>query len=175
MKVTKSLLCRNFFPDNLFQAFFEQVRTVYKIPANLSNGTHILRDLEYRSGPSTLGLVTFCIIFGSVLNTIGAKGQVIKDFFEGVFEILMKLTAVVMWLSSVGMCSIITGKLLGIANLSEILSQLAVFVLCVTLGLAFHQLVMLPLVYFLYLRKNPFAFYVNLVDPWITAFGVSSS
>lgn len=145
------------------------------MPSNMPNDTHILRDLEYRYGPSTLGLVTFCIVFGSVLNTIGQKGRVIKEFFEGIFEVLMKLTAVVMWLSSVGMCSIITGKLLGIANLYEILSQLAMFVFCVSLGLAFHQLVMLPALYFLYLRKNPFAFYANLVDPWITAFGVSSS
>lgn len=135
----------------------------------------IARDSAFRAGPSTLGLVVFCILFGTVLNTIGSKGKVIKEFFEGCFEILMKLTTVVMWLSGVGMCSIITGKLLSIGNLQEILSQLAVFVVCVLLGLAFHQLVMLPLIYFFYIRKNPFAFYSNLADPWITAFGVSSS
>lgn len=167
---------RNFFPDNLFQSFFEQVRTVYKIaPNQLNKQTGLIRDLEYRHGPSTLGLVTFCIVFGSVLNTIGSKGTVIKEFFDGVFEILMKITTIVMWTSSVGMCSIITGKLLSIGNLPDILSQLAVFVLCVTLGLAFHQLVMLPTLYFIHIRKNPFTFYLSLVDPWVTAFGVSSS
>lgn len=158
----------------MFQSFFEQVYTVYKT-SNSSNGIVSTRDLAFRSGPSTLGLVIFCILFGSVLNTIGAKGKVIKEFFEGVFEVLMKLTTIVMWLSGVGMCSIVTGKLLAIGNLPEILSQLAVFVLCVSLRLASHQLVMLPLIYFICLRKNPFKFYSKLADPWITAFGVSSS
>lgn len=158
----------------MFQAFFQQVYTVYKT----SNDTHDMtftRDLAFRMGPSTLGLVVFCILFGTVLNTIGNKGTAIKDFFEGVFEVIMKLTSAAMWLSGVGMCSIITGKLLSIDNLEEILSQLAVFVFCVLLGLAFHQFVMLPLIYFFYIRKNPFSFYSNLADPWITAFGVSSS
>lgn len=175
MLITLNFPFRNFFPDNLFQSFFEQVRTVYIVKGNSSHEIEFVRDLQYRSGPATLGLVTFCILFGSVLNTTGQKGKAVKELFEGTFEVLMKLTSIVMWLSSVGMCSIITGKLLSIENLSDILSQLAVFVFCVTLGLAFHQLVMLPLIYFMYLRKNPFAFYLNLADAWITAFGVSSS
>ncbi|XP_031622947.1 excitatory amino acid transporter 3-like [Contarinia nasturtii] len=150
MKFIDSILDlgRNFFPDNLFQSFFQQVHTVYTT-TNSTNGITVARDLAYRAGPSTLGLVTFCILFGSVLNTIGNKGKVIKDFFEGVFEILMKLTTYIMWLNGVGMCSIITGKLLSIGNLQEILSQLAVFVCCVLVGLAFHQLVMLPTIYFI--------------------------
>lgn len=158
----------------MFQASFEQTYTVYK-QTNTTDGMVTVRDLAFRTGPSTLGLVVFCILFGTVLNTIGNKGKVIKDFFEGVFEVLMKLTTVVMWLSGVGMCSIITGKLLAIKDLNEIISLFAAFVLCVLLGLAFHQLVMLPLIYFFYIRKNPFAFYSNLSEPWITAFGVSSS
>lgn len=165
---------RNFFPDNLFQSFFEQVYTTYKTE-NSSNGIIVSRELAYRAGPSTLGLVIFCILFGSVLNTIGSKGKIIKEFFGDVFEVLMKLTTVVMWLSGVGMCSIITGKLLAIGNLAEIISQLAVFVMCVSLGLAFHQLVLLPSLYFIYLKKNPVKFYSHLAEPWITAFGVSSS
>lgn len=76
------------------------MHTVYKV-SNNTHGMTVARDLAFRTGPSTLGLVVFCILFGTVLNTIGNKGKVIKEFFEGVFEVLMKLTAVVMWLSGV--------------------------------------------------------------------------
>lgn len=168
-------LGRNFFPENLFRAFFQHVHTVYTEKSNSSAENNIVRSLAYRSGPSTLGLVIFSIMFGSILNTIGEKGKVIKEFFEGIFEILMKMTKIVMWLNGIGMCSIITGQLLAISNILEVFSHLAIFLLCVTIAIALHQLIMLPLIYFVFLRKNPFSFFTKLGEPWITSFGVSSS
>lgn len=161
----------------MFQAFFQQVHTVYNTQRSNFSSTDIkiVRNLAHRAGPSTLGLVTFSILFGSILNTIGAKGIVIKEFFEGVFEILMKMTKMVMWLNGIGMCSIITGQLLCISNISEVFSNLAIFLACITFGIVLHQFVMLPSIYFIYLRKNPFVFISKLGDPWMTSFGVSSS
>lgn len=138
------------------------------------DGTTI-RQTSYRNSPNTLGLVVFCLLFGSIANSLGEKGEVIRVFFSTVFDILLNITTKVMWLSGLGVCSIITGKLLMIDNLPEVVSQLALFMCCVILGVFLHQLVLMPAIYFFFIRKNPYKFYISLMDAWVTAFAVASS
>lgn len=163
---------RNFFPENIFQATFQQIHTVY---VKSKNGVSMERKLTYRDGADTLGLVVFCLVFGSVANSFGEKGQIIRVFFGTVFDILLNVTTRVMWLSGIGVCSIITGKLLSIDNLAEVLSQLAVFMVFTIFGMLIHQFVLLPAIYFLFIRKNPYKFLFNLREAWVTAFAVASS
>lgn len=165
-----TFLYRNFFPENLFQATFQQAHTTF---VN-KNGT-LTRELSYRNSPNTLGLVAFCLIFGSIANSLGEKGEVIRVFFSTVFDILLNITTKVMWLSGLGVCSIITGKLLQIGDLPEVVSQLALFMCCVIFGVFLHQLVLMPAIYFFFIRKNPYTFYLSLMDAWVTAFAVASS
>lgn len=165
------LFRRNFFPENLFQATFQQIHT--KFVKNKDD--KFVRELAYRNSPNTLGLVAFCLIFGSIANSLGEKGEVIRVFFSTVFDILLNITTKVMWLSGIGVCSIITGKLLNIENLPEVVSQLALFMCCVILGVFLHQLVLMPAIYFFFIRKNPYKFYFSLREAWVTAFAVASS
>lgn len=106
---------------------------------------------------------------------MGERGKVMKDFFAAVFEVTSKMITTIVWLTGFAVASIIAGKLLSIDKLSEVFTQLAQFIFCVLVGLAFHQLIMLPLIYFIFLRKEPYRFLSNLIDPWITAFAASSS
>lgn len=119
--------------------------------------------------------MVFCLVFGSIANSFGEKGQIIRVFFGTVFDILLNVTTRVMWLSGIGVCSIITGKLLIIDDLAKVLSQLALF-MCVTIfGMLLHQFVLMPAIYFLFIRKNPYKFLYNLREAWVTAFAVASS
>ncbi|KAJ6635585.1 putative sodium-dependent excitatory amino acid transporter glt-6 [Pseudolycoriella hygida] len=167
-------LGRNFFPENLFQATFQQVTTIY-VNKTANNATELTREIVYRNGPNTLGLVVFCLVFGTISNSLGEKGEIIKHFFAAVFDVLLKITTKVMWLSGLAVCSIITGKLLNISNLTEVMSQLALFMICVILGVFLHQLVMMPAIYFFFLRKNPYKFFFSLREAWVTGFAVASS
>lgn len=166
-------------PENLFQATFQQVHTVYKkdgvVNASGPAGLHLVRQLAYRNAPNTLGLVVFCLVFGSAVNSIGAKGQVVKAFFAAVLEALLSTTSKAMWLSGVGVCSIIAGKLLVIDDLQEVMTQLAYYMLTVVGGIVVHQTAVMPLIYFLFVRQNPYRFLLSLGEPWATAFAVSSS
>ncbi|VVC88120.1 unnamed protein product [Leptidea sinapis] len=104
---------RNIFPDNIVQAAFQQAYTVYVEPENVfvnNSAAHeservLVRMVKYRSGTNTLGLVFFCLVFGSLLGTLGAKGQVVVDFFQAIFEVIMKMVTGVMWFTPIGVSS----------------------------------------------------------------------
>lgn len=57
----------------------------------------LIRVIQYRSGTNTLGIVFFCLVFGTFLGTLGEKGQVVIDFFKAVFEVIMRMVSTVMW------------------------------------------------------------------------------
>lgn len=186
------------FPDNLFQASFQQAHTVYvssiskgNILLNL-NDTNVVnssqiddhavpfesemtRDLQYRPGTNTLGIVFFCLVFGTMLGTIGAKGQVVIDFFSAVFEVVMKMVTCVMWLTPIGISSVIAGKILSIDNLAHVMAQLMWFIITVAIGVFIYQWIVMQLIYFIIVRKNPFKFYYGLMHPMLTAFATAST
>lgn len=166
--------------ENLFQATFQQTHTIYVEETNVNeNGTdaklNLIRQLAYRNAPNTLGLVIFCMIFGMSINSIGPKGEIVKSFFSAVLDALLGLTSKAIWLSSIGVCSIICGKILVIEHLQEVMAQLAYYMFTVICGLCVHQMFVLPMIYFVFVRENPYKFLFSLTEPWVMAFAVNSS
>lgn len=62
----------------------------------------------------------FCLVFGSLLGTLGPKGKVVIDFFQAIFEVIMKMVTGVMWFTPIGVSSVIAGKILGVSNVGEL-------------------------------------------------------
>ncbi|XP_026732951.1 excitatory amino acid transporter isoform X1 [Trichoplusia ni] len=174
---------RNIFPDNIVQAAFQQAHTVYtEAPAvfgrNVTDNDTVpalVRVVAYRSGTNTLGLVFFCLVFGSLLGTLGAKGQVVIDFFQAIFEVIMKMVTGVMWFTPIGVSSVIAGKILGVNDVASVMSQLAWFIATVAVGVFFYQLIVMQLIYFLFLRRNPYKFYWGLSHAMLTASATAST
>ena len=91
-------LGRNLFPDNLFQASFQTAHTSYAEGAPSANGTvALVRKLGYRSGTNTLGIIFFCLTFGTVLGSLGPKAKPVIDFFSVIDEVIMKMVYGIMW------------------------------------------------------------------------------
>lgn len=42
------------------------------------------------------------------------------DFFQAIFEVIMKMVTGVMWLTPVGVSSVIAGKILGVSNVGKL-------------------------------------------------------
>lgn len=109
---------RNIFTDNIFQATFQQAHTVYVQKLNLyaTNNTadevtqDLVRTLEHRPNTNTMGIVFFCLLFGTLLGTIGSQGKVVVQFFTVVFDVIMKMVTCTMYLTPIGICSIISGN-----------------------------------------------------------------
>ncbi|XP_049763079.1 excitatory amino acid transporter isoform X1 [Schistocerca serialis cubense] len=207
-------LGRNVFPDNLFQAAFQQAHTVYtpKISAPPYNGsingtgavlmasaaaagadtagggsgeealeetvvthTELVRTIKYREGTNTLGVIFFCLVFGTVLGTMGRKAEVVIEFFTTVDEVIMRIVTGIMWLTPVGVASVIAGKILSVEDLSVVVQQLGWFVFTVVLGVFIYQLIIMQLIYFIIIRRNPYKYYWGLAQATLTAFATAST
>ncbi|XP_038107382.1 excitatory amino acid transporter [Culex quinquefasciatus] len=190
-------LGRNIFPDNIFQAALQQAHTVYVPKESANNGSllpvantnppaarstfswddedELIRIVEYRPGTNTLGIVFFCLVFGTLLGTIGSKGYVVIQFFSAIFDVIMKMVTGVMWLTPIGIGSVIAGKILAVADISLVMTQLAWFIFTVLFGVLLYQWIIVQVIYFLFLRKNPLKFYLALIQPMLTAFATAST
>ncbi|XP_036382471.1 excitatory amino acid transporter 2-like [Megalops cyprinoides] len=173
-------LIRNLFPENLLQACFQQVQTVIKkVPVPGQNQTEPVtvsqKKLELKWGMNVLGLIGFFTTFGICMGKLGEKGQLMIDFFNILNEIIMKIVCMVMWYSPVGIASLICGKIAEIGDLEVVARQLGMYMVTVIVGLIIHGGIILPLIFFVITRKNPFAFYAGIFQAWITALGTASS
>lgn len=128
-----------------------------------------------RSGTNTLGIVFFCLAFGTLLGTMGEKARVVIDFFSVIFEVVMQMVTGVMWLTPIGISSVIAGKILSVSDIALVLSQLAWFIATVVLGVLIYQFIIMQLIYFMFIRKNPYKFYLGLVQGMLTAFATAST
>ncbi len=87
----------------------------------------------------------------------------------------MKITSWVIWLSPIGVLFLICAKLIEIDDLAALVGQLGLYFVTVLGGIMFHGFVVLPILYFLAIRRNPFVLVKNMGQAIATAFGTSSS
>lgn len=170
---------RNIIPDNIIQATFQQSVTVLERRDfgifNSSQDVQSVRALKQRPGTNTLGLVFFCLLFGTVLGHMGERAQVVKDFFTVVFEVTMKLLNTALWCTPVGVMSLIASKILEIASLGAVFNQLLVYLATFFTGWIINHFIMLQLIYILVVRRNPWHFYRHLIAPAFSAFATCST
>ncbi|XP_054265021.1 excitatory amino acid transporter-like isoform X1 [Macrosteles quadrilineatus] len=177
---------RNLVPDNIFQSAFEQTYTEYYTPGQNADNFSLevvnvsdiavptKRRLSFRNGTNTLGIIFFCIIFGSVLGSIGPQKAIVIEFFTVIYQVLMKMLMGAIWFTPLGVGSIICGKMVSVADLSLTLTQLSWFILTMATGVLLYQLIILQLIYYVFVGKNPYTFYSGLGPAIVTAFATAS-
>ncbi|XP_063310053.1 excitatory amino acid transporter 1 [Pelobates fuscus] len=197
-------LIRNMFPPNMVEACFKQFKTHYEkklfkvpIPQNFSNSSSLVSAIAnnvseamttlYKireelvpvpgavNGVNALGLVVFSMCFGFVIGNMKEQGKALKDFFDSLNEAIMRLVAVIMWYAPLGILFLIAGKIAEMEDMGVVGGQLGMYTITVIIGLLIHAIIVLPLLYFLVTRKNPWVFIGGLLQALITALGTSSS
>uniref|UniRef100_A0A673UR59 Amino acid transporter n=1 Tax=Suricata suricatta TaxID=37032 RepID=A0A673UR59_SURSU len=122
-----------------------------------------------------LGLVVFAIVFGVALRKLGPEGELLIRFFNSFNDATMVLVSWIMWYAPVGILFLVAGKILEMEDVWLLFTTLGKYILCCLLGHAIHGLLVLPLIYFFFTRKNPYRFLWGIMTPLATAFGTSSS
>uniref|UniRef100_A0A8C6QV78 Amino acid transporter n=1 Tax=Nannospalax galili TaxID=1026970 RepID=A0A8C6QV78_NANGA len=126
-------------------------------------------------GMNILGLVVFAIIFGVALRKLGPDGELLICFFNSFNDATMVLVSWIMWYAPVGILFLVASQILEMEDVGQLFIDLGKYILCCLLGHAIHGLLVLPLLYFVFTRKNPYPFLWGIMTPLATAFGTSSS
>lgn len=127
------------------------------------------------NGVNALGLVVFSICFGLVIGNMKEQGKALKEFFDSLNEAVMRLVAIIIWYAPIGILFLISGKILEMDDLLVMGGQLGMYTITVIIGLLIHAVIVLPLLYFIVTRKNPWPFIGGILQALITALGTSSS
>ncbi|XP_055051985.2 neutral amino acid transporter B(0) [Misgurnus anguillicaudatus] len=172
-------LIRNIFPSNLVAAAFQSYTTGYKLVKNDTNSTNfslekvpIGTDVD---GMNILGLIVFAMVFGVALRKLGEEGEILIKFFNSFNEATMVLVSWIMWYAPLGIMFLVAGKIVEMEDVGLLFASLGKYIACCVIGHAIHGLLVLPLIYFVITRKNPYTFLLGLLTALATAFGTSSS
>nr|XP_019563270.2 excitatory amino acid transporter 3-like [Aedes albopictus] len=171
-------LIRNIFPPNVVQACLQQYQTVLTAPKANPNETDLEKwDIggRYTDGTNLIGIVAASIVSGVALSVVKNEAQILLKFVQQLSQTVMKITGWIIWLSPIGVLSLIMAKFLEMEDLAEVFNKLGLYFAVVTCGIIFHGLVTLPVIYFIFTRKNPYTFLANMGQALATAFGASSS
>jgi Na+/H+-dicarboxylate symporter len=121
-----------------------------------------------------LGLIFFSLLFGYFITRIDQrKGSQLLGFWEGIFEIMMKITDLVMRFAPLGVFALVA-KVVATTGFREF-ESVAWFFLTALLALAVHLLVVLPLILSFVGRVNPLRHYRAMAPALLTAFSTASS
>lgn len=121
-----------------------------------------------------LGIIFFAIFLGiSISRLQGTHQSTLKNFFESMFQAIMKMTQVIIMLAPLGVFGLITRA---VANSGlEIFAVVGKYMMTIALGLSIHIFLVLPLLFFLLTRINPIQHYRAMASAMATAFSTSSS
>lgn len=125
-------------------------------------------------GGGLLSFMIFAVVFGIALTSIEAeKSLPVKQFFEGVFAVSIKIVGYAMLLAPLGVFGFAfnAGATLGL----EAFAALLKYALLVLFGLAFHMFVVYSLALKVFARRNPLEFFRQMKGVLATAFATSSS
>lgn len=135
---------------------------------------------EALSSGNMLPIIFFAMMFGFFINLISSNHQKqLHGFFDAVFEVMMKMTMVVIKLTPLGVFAIMAGVISRYAgdsnSLGQLFSRLGLYMLTVLLALIIHSQVTLNLTVLILGKVNPLKHMKNMSTPLLTAFSTSSS
>ncbi len=121
-----------------------------------------------------LGLIFFSLLFGYFVTRLASpQGDVMRNFWQGVLDVMMHMTDWVMKFAPIGVFALVA-KVVAVSGV-EAFKPLAVFFFTVLAALLIHFTVSMSLVLKYIARVNPVRHYQAMSAALLTAFSTSSS
>lgn len=123
-----------------------------------------------------LPIIFFSILFGLFITKVGDKPkQIMTDFFNALFDIMMQITMWVIRFTPLGVFGIVSKVIADQDDLIGLAARMGLYMLTVLLGLFVHAFITLPLLTRFVGKVNPIKHFKAVSTPLLTAFSTSSS
>ncbi|XP_054912783.1 excitatory amino acid transporter 3-like [Poeciliopsis prolifica] len=179
-------LLRNMVPESFVQAFYEKYKTeIIYIKKDLPEGTsgtsflllndsHIKLVGTYVDGPNMLGLIIWSFTFGILINRVGQVATSTVKAIQSLNDAIKIIFNWIMWYLPIGVFFLIIENVLDVEDWGAVI-KLAKLSAVICLGLVIHSFIILPLIFFVFVRKNPFVILKSTTKAWMTGFIIASS
>ncbi len=130
------------------------------------------------SETNLLPLIVFAIIFAGMLTTLGKRVEAITEMIGQVNDALMSFVLLLMKVAPIGIFCLVAARFGEAQAQGQFLAEIGRtgwYFATVLLGLGIHGLVTLPLIYWIFTRKNPYRFLYHMSQAILTAFSTASS
>jgi len=151
-------------PDNS-KLYYTKKFATYRIGTGLTT----------KGSANYLGIIVFAIVVGIAAGSMGERNRPFVDFLLVLNEIITKLIIAVMWYAPIGICSLIMSKFAEMDDMAGTFKGLGLFIVTVVVAIGIHGLILLPALFFLLTRTNPYVFLKGMLVAMATAFGTDSS
>lgn len=121
-----------------------------------------------------LPVIFFSILFAIVLTTLGERGKLVADMVAAIFEAVMKLVHLVIWLTPIGVFSLLAWTVARI-GLGVFVDAIGAYMVTVLAGLFVHGFIVLPIFCRVFGKSNPFKYMHQMRQALLTAIGTDSS
>lgn len=127
-----------------------------------------------------LPIIFFAILFGAMINVASDKTRtLLTDFFNGCYEVMIKITFLVIRFAPFGLFGVVSGVLGAQAGdpalLGSVFGSLGIYSAIIAGGCLIQGLGVLPAIFVTLTRKNPFKFMSQMGTSLMTVFTTASS
>lgn len=121
-----------------------------------------------------LGIIFFSLLFGFFITRVKKDvGQMLQSFWQGVFDVMMLITELVMKFAPIGVFALLAEVV--VVSGFDAFKPLLVFFFTVLIALAIHIFIVMPLLLRLVGGVNPVKHYQAMAPALLTAFSTASS
>lgn len=121
-----------------------------------------------------IGLVTTACIIGVAMSSMHGKVATLLAFFTELTAMMMKITSWIIFISPIGIFFLTVSQIIEMENPHEMAEKLSLYLVTVIVGILIHGFVVLPLIFYVFTRQNPYLFIVRMGQAIVMAFGTAS-
>ncbi len=123
-----------------------------------------------------LQIIFFAVLFSIALVLVpGTKTEVVKDFFDGMNDVILKIVDMIMRFAPIGVFALMAALVVDYSGDADIFTALGMYMITVTLGLFIMILLVYPLMIRLFARIRIPDFLRGILPAQLVAFTTSSS
>ncbi len=130
----------------------------------------------FASNTQMLSVIFFAILFGFFITRVSKKSnQLMTDFFNAVFEVMMKVTLFVIRFTPFGIFGLVAKTVSEQDDLMSLMESMGLYMMVVLIALSLHAFITLPLITKYIGKARPWRHFNFMRTPLLTAFSTSSS